>query len=166
MSRGQAWLLRCGLLYLLLTGAFGVAFSLRPGLAGVFATTHAHLGLVGFFLSMVMGVAYWMMPRPGGIKQARSEWTSFWLLQAGMITRLVGEPWTRLGGGAPARALFVASGLLVLGAMLSFALAMRTRIVTIDVIRARSRPRRSAVERPVEPGEDVIPSASASDERA
>lgn len=146
VSRGQAWLLRGALVYLLLTGAFGVAFSLRPGLVGVLGPTHAHLGLVGFFLSMVMGVAYWMMPRPGGIRQTRLEWTSFWSLQLGMLTRLVGEPWTRLGGGTPARALFVTSGVLVLGAMVSFAWAMRARIVTIDVIRARSRPRRGAEE--------------------
>lgn len=144
MSRGQAWLLRGALVYLLLTGAFGVAFTLRPGLVGVFGPTHAHLGLVGFFLSMVMGVAYWMMPRPGGIRQTGFEWTSFWFLQAGMISRLVGEPWTRLGGGLPARIVFVASGLLVLVAMASFAWAMLFRVVTIDVIRARSRPRKSA----------------------
>ncbi len=144
MSRAQAWLLRGALVYLLLTGTFGVLFSLRPGLVGVFGPTHAHLGLVGFFLSMVMGVAYWMMPRPGGIRQVRLEWTTFWLLQIGMLARLIGEPWTRMGGGPSARTLFVASGFFVLGAMATFAWAMRARVVTIDVIRARSRPRRGS----------------------
>lgn len=153
MSRGQAWLLRGALVYLLLTGTFGVAFTLRPGLVGVYGATHAHLGLVGFFLSMVMGVAYWMMPRPGGIRQTGLEWASFWFLQAGMISRLVGEPWTHLGGGTPARVLFVASGLLVLAAMACFAWAMAFRVVTIDVIRARSRPRKSAAG-PADPPDD------------
>ena len=46
--------------------------AVRPGLAGVLAPTHGHLGTVGFMLSMVMGVAFWMMPRPGGMRQTGS----------------------------------------------------------------------------------------------
>lgn len=141
MSRYQTWLLRTALVYLVLTGAFGLAFTLRPGLAAVFGPTHAHLGLVGFFLATVMGVAYWMMPRPGGLRQEGAERTTFVLLNAGMLARLVGEPWTRYGGGPPARAVFVASGVLVLAAIVVFALAMSRRIVPIEVLRARARPR-------------------------
>ncbi len=144
MSRFEAYLLRGALVYLLLTGAFGVAFTMSPGLAAVFGPTHAHLGLVGFFLSTVMGVAFWMMPRPGGVRQEGWEAATFALLNVGLVLRLVGEPWLRLGGGGVARVLFVASGWIVLAAMLAFALAMSRRIVTVDVLRARSSRRRAS----------------------
>jgi len=118
--------------------------ALWPAYVAVLQPTHAHLGTVGFFLSMVMGVAYWMLPRPGGIKQTRLEMITFLFLQAGMLTRVVGEPWWRATGSALPHALFMASGGLVFAAVLSFAFAMRKRIVSVEVIRAMARPRKGA----------------------
>src|SRR5690606_33864207 len=126
-----------------------------PGSKAVWQPTHAHLGTVGFFLSMVMGVAYWMLPRPGGIKQTRLEMTTFLFLQAGMLLRVIGEPWWRAGGGQLPYALFAASGGLVFLAVLTFAFAMSKRIVTVDVIRARARPRKGAAgDSPTAPRDD------------
>lgn len=116
-----------------------------PHLAGALAPTHGHLGTVGFLLSMVMGVAYWMLPRPGGIKQARLEAVTFAFLQTGMIARVVGEPWWRLTGGALPHVLFSTSGALTFAAILTFALAMSRRVVTVEAIRAAARPRKGAV---------------------
>jgi len=129
------------LLWLLANGALGILVAIRPGLTGLMAPTHAHLGTIGFFLSMVMGVAFWMLPRPGGLRQPRLEAITFLLLQAGMITRVIGEPWWRATGSASAHALFSVSGGLVLGAVITFALAMRKRIVTLDTLRAAAQPR-------------------------
>ncbi len=157
----QAWLLRMGLVYLLLTGALGVGFTLRPGWVGVLGPTHAHLGLVGFFLSTVMGVAFWMMPRPGGLRQGGWEAATFVLLNAGIIARVIGEPWTRLGGGAPAHALFVASGVLVLGAMACFAWAMSRRVVTRETLWRRSRAARAASAAAPPPPDAGAPDADA-----
>lgn len=144
VSLMQAWLLRMGLVYLLLTGALGVGFTVRPGWVGVLGPTHAHLGLVGFFLSTVMGVAFWMMPRPGGLRQGGWEAAVFVLLNAGMVARIVGEPWARLGGGVLAHAVFVASGVLMLGAMACFAWAMSRRVVTRETLWRRGRAARAA----------------------
>ena len=52
MSRWQVAFLRCALVWLLANGALGIVVALRPGLTGVLAPTHAHLGMIGFFLSM------------------------------------------------------------------------------------------------------------------
>jgi hypothetical protein len=143
VSRYQVALLRGAVVYLLATAAFGVLFTLRPGLVGLFGPTHAHLGLVGFFLSTVMGVAFWMMPRPGGIRQEGWEAACFYLLNAGLVLRAVAEPWWRASQARLPHDLFVASGALTLAAVVAFAWAMRRRIVTKDEIRARSRGRRS-----------------------
>jgi len=69
--------------------------AVRPGLAGVLAPTHGHLGTVGFMLSMVMGVAFWMMPRPGGMRQTGYEAVTFALLQ-----RAWRPAWSASRGGA------------------------------------------------------------------
>jgi len=124
-----------------LAGLAGTAMAVRPGLAGVLAPTHGHLGTVGFMLSMVMGVAFWMMPRPGGMRQTGYEAVTFALLQSGMAARVVGEPWWRLTGDPMPHALFAVSGALTFAATVSFALAMSRRFVTVEAIRAAARPR-------------------------
>lgn len=134
MSRWEANLIRTGLIYLLLTAVLGVAFFASPVLAGVFRTTHIHLGVLGFFLSMVMGVAYWMMPRPGGLRQERSEVWTFWLLNVGLVVRTVVEPWSRLGGPEVLRPIGVGAGVLLLAAIAVFVVAMFARVKTIEEI--------------------------------
>lgn len=142
MSPWQVAFLRAALVWLVATGALGLWVSIQPGLAGLVRATHAHMGVIGFFLAMVMGVAFWMLPRPGGIRQTGLEAATFLLLQAGLVLRVVGEPWWRSGGGALPHALFVASGALLLLAMLTFAYAMSKRVVTMKVIREKGLGRR------------------------
>ena len=143
MSRYEAALVRASLLYLVLTGALGVLFTIWPGFAPYFRVTHVHLGVVGFLLSMVMGVAYWLMPRPKGIRQEGLEALTFWLLNTGLVLRLMAEPWWRYSGAAWLQPLVIVSGLLLFGAILTFAYAMQKRVVTIDTIqKLRQTPRR------------------------
>lgn len=134
MSRWEANLIRAGLVYLVATAVLGVAFFVAPVLAGAFRTTHIHLGVLGFFLSMVMGVAYWMMPRPLGLRQERSEAWTFWLLNSGLIVRTVAEPWLRLGGPDVLRPVGVVAGVLLLAAILVFVVAMFARVKTVEEI--------------------------------
>lgn len=133
----------------MLAGLVGASMAVWPQLAGVLAPTHGHLGTVGFFLSMVMGVAYWMLPRPGGIKQSGWEGVTFLLLQSGLVLRVVCEPWWRSTLSGVARVGFLASGFLLLAAMIVFAAAMSRRVVTIATIRELGLGRR----RPASPQE-------------
>jgi len=109
------------------------------------------MGIIGFFLAMVMGVAFWMLPRPGGIRQKGFESVTFLLLQAGLVLRVVGEPWWRSGGGSLPYALFTASGIFLLLAMLTFAYAMSKRVVTMKVIHEKGLGRRRPVTQPGRP---------------
>lgn len=146
MSRFQVALVRASLLWLVATAVLGVAFQVWPGVAGLWRTTHVHMGVLGFFLSMVMGVAYWMMPRPGGLRQERWEAATFFALHGGLALRVIAEPqWRRTL--APAwQGASTASGVLLLAAIVAFALAMHARVVTADTVRRR-RVRREAPER-------------------
>jgi hypothetical protein len=146
MSVYEARIIRMALVYLVLTGALGVLFYLAPAVAAYYRTTHIHLGVIGFFLSMVMGVAFWMMPRPGGLRQERHEAVTFWLLNAGLILRFFAEPAWRSTGAAPLHVATVVSGLLVFGAILVFVNAMFARVQTTDTIR-RMREEREAAAR-------------------
>jgi len=145
VSKWQVAFLRAALGWLVATGLLGVLVSIWPGLSGPFRTTHAHMGVVGFFLAMVMGVAFWMLPRPGGIRQTNWEATTFLLLQAGLVMRVVSEPVWRTTLGRGWHVLFVTSSVLVLAAMVVFALAMSRRVVTIDTLREKGSGRRKSV---------------------
>lgn len=126
--------IRTSLVYLVYTGLTGTLFYLWPGLIPVFKTSHVHAGLVGFFLSMVMGVAYWMMPRPGRLRQDRLEAATYLALNAGLVLRLLLEPWMLYSGVQSLRPLLAVSGLLQLGAVGIFAYAMSQRVVTGEML--------------------------------
>jgi cbb3-type cytochrome oxidase subunit 1 len=54
-----------------------------------------HLFLVGWVTQLIFGVVYWMFPKYSIEKPRRSEslgWATFWLLNIGLIFRVVGEP--------------------------------------------------------------------------
>ncbi|AFV76081.1 hypothetical protein YIM1640_14650 [Thermus oshimai] len=133
MGRWHALFIRAALLYLLYTALLGTLFYLFPALVGPFRLGHVHAGLVGFFLQMVMGVAYWMMPRPGGLKQEGLEALTFFLLNAGLLLRLLLEPLSAYG--LLPRAPLALSGVLQLLAVFVFAYAMHRRVVTADMLR-------------------------------
>jgi hypothetical protein len=128
--------IRTALVYLVYTALLGTLFYLFPSLQGSLRPSHAHAGLVGFFLQMVMGVAYWMMPRPGGLRQDRLEGLTFFLLNAGLFLRLVLEPFHLSGLGPRGLGPWLGlSGGLQLAATLVFAWAMGRRVVTGDMLR-------------------------------
>lgn len=134
MSRYEAALVRAALVYLVLTGLLGLSFFIFPRLSGYLRVTHLHVGLVGFFLSFVIGVAYWLMPRPGGLRQERLEAVTFYLLNAGLILRILAEPAWRASGLEWLRGVLIVSGALQVAAMLVFALAMQARVKTKEMI--------------------------------
>jgi cbb3-type cytochrome oxidase subunit 1 len=140
MSRYEVLFVRMSLVYLVLTGLLGALFTINPSLAVYFRVTHVHLGVIGFFLSLVMGVAYWLMPRPGGLRQEKLERLTFYTLNAGLLLRLVAEPWWQATLLAPLKTLTVLSGLLLLSAMLIFAYAMQARVKTAaEILKIRGK---------------------------
>lgn len=122
------WLVKSGLgclgLALLLEALLARPEAMFPALPDAALHLGAiHLLTVGWLLQLITGVAFWMFPRhptrpPRG--DQRLGWAGFGLLNAGLLLRLVGEPW-QLGFGGPGWPLllsagcqFAAVGLLVL----------------------------------------------------
>ncbi|GIW36897.1 MAG: hypothetical protein KatS3mg073_1042 [Meiothermus sp.] len=130
MSFYEYLFVRSSLFFLLYTVLTGTAFYLWPGLVPYLKTAHVHAGLVGFFLNLVMGVAFWMMPRPAQIRQEGLEALAYYTLNAGLLLRLVAEPWALYSGNPGLRALLVLSGVLQAAGVAVFAFAMSQRVFT------------------------------------
>ena len=63
------------------------------GPGGPWGEIHAHILLIGFLLLMVFGVAFWMFPRVHGQRPRREwGWLAFWLINAGLLLRVLAEP--------------------------------------------------------------------------
>lgn len=61
----------------------------RTELRNAFITAHAHILLVGFFVNMVMGVAFWMFPRPPDRRMNETLATvAYALLNVGLLMRV------------------------------------------------------------------------------
>ncbi|HET6578868.1 MAG TPA: hypothetical protein VFG66_11115 [Gemmatimonadales bacterium] len=103
------WLVKAALLYLVAALVLGVAVQLpvagRYPLLAVLWPTYLHVLVVGWLTQLIFGVAYWLFPRYSAERPRGSErlgWAMFVLLNAGLLLRIVGEPWRALGHGGHA----------------------------------------------------------------
>ena len=94
------WFIRTALAYLLASLIAGVLL-VTPGRWGALLwPTYVHLLVLGWLTQLIFGVTYWLFPRlsaagsPGG---DRLGWVSYWLLNAGLLLRVIGEPGRALG---------------------------------------------------------------------
>ena len=94
------WFLRSSLVFLLLAMLLGVLQAARaplnlPGQLNAFSPVYFHLFMVGWVTQLIFGVVFWMFPKYSKEQPRGSEtlgWTVFWLLNLGLLLRVVGEP--------------------------------------------------------------------------
>jgi len=104
----QRLLVKTSIFYLIIGVLLGVFIQLGYRYSALkwallFRTTHVHLLLIGFVLQMIMGIAVWMFPR----RKEPPYWTPelqgtvlYVILNLGIITRTVGEPFRNRWGWA------------------------------------------------------------------
>jgi len=110
---------RFALGYLLLGLAAGVAMAVDPGWRFLWPT-YLHVIVVGWLTQLIFGVAFWLFPRASRDRKRGREgfiWTTLVLLNAGLVLRIVAEPFHLGGIDGP---LLVASALCHLGAAVGF----------------------------------------------
>jgi hypothetical protein len=126
--------IKTGLLFLVVGTIMGAIMQVREafGVGASFEveTVHIHLMAIGFVLMLIMGVAYWMFPRPSGAtprEAARDPlaWTSYFLLTPGLVLRAIGDlflspPW--------AKPVLLLSTALQVGGIFCFLLAIWKRV--------------------------------------
>src|SRR5512141_2820877 len=104
MPRLTRWAVRAALIYLVLGFVAGVLYwvnaqwEIWPPLAAL-NPVYIHLLVVGWLTQLVYGVIYWMFPiiRKDNMRgDSRPAWAVFVLLNAGLILRVICEPWHTL----------------------------------------------------------------------
>lgn len=126
-------MIKVGLVYLVAALLANLLVAVQPFITGLppgIATLRPvalHLLTVGWLTQLIFGVIYWMFPKVARERPRGSErlgWATFWLLNAGLLLRVAGEPLVTLRptlqGDASAGWLLVASSLLQLVAGLAF----------------------------------------------
>lgn len=114
------WMIKAALAYLVTALILGLLVTAGPILGlpsalGVFRPVYLHLLMVGWVTQLIFGVVYWMFPKYSREHPRGSErlgWAIFWLLNAGLILRVIGEPLAVLVPGELAGWLLAASALL------------------------------------------------------
>jgi hypothetical protein len=98
---------------------------------GALSPTYLHLIVVGWLTQLIFGVIYWMFPliskaSPRG--DPRLAWAAFICLNAGLLIRLVFEPWRAVEATAWNGYALVASALLQIAAALLFVAVVWGRV--------------------------------------
>lgn len=92
--------IKAGLIYFVVGLMAGVLYFARstfnlPANLSALYPVYIHLLMVGWVMQLILGVVYWMFPKYSKERPRGSEtlgWVVFWLLNAGLILRAVGEP--------------------------------------------------------------------------
>lgn len=111
--------IKSAFVYLAAALALGLALALpssgrSPLLLGL-TPAYFHLFMVGWVTQMIFGVIYWMFPivsRAAPRGDERVAWAAFYLLNAGLLLRVVGEPLVSVRGAGPIGWLLVLSAAL------------------------------------------------------
>jgi heme/copper-type cytochrome/quinol oxidase subunit 1 len=104
MPRLTRWHLKTALLYFvaaLLVGMLlaGRAVVALPAAVNALSPVYFHLLMVGWVTQLIFGVVFWMFPKQSAARPRGSDalgWAVYWLLNAGLLLRVVAEPWQTL----------------------------------------------------------------------
>jgi hypothetical protein len=94
------WFIKIGMLYFVVGLTMGALLLAQPALGWspslqALRPVYLHFLFIGWVTQLIMGVAYWMLPKQSKEKPRGSErlgWAVLILLNAGMALRTIGEP--------------------------------------------------------------------------
>jgi heme/copper-type cytochrome/quinol oxidase subunit 1 len=100
MPAQTRWFLHSSLVYLILAMVLGILNAAQaplnlPAQINAFSPIYFHLFMVGWVTQLIFGVVFWMFPKHSKEQPRGNEslgWATFWLLNVGLLLRLVGEP--------------------------------------------------------------------------
>lgn len=94
------WFIKVAMVYLAAALLLGAGLAARsiwplPPLIAALGPVYFHLFMLGWVAQLIFGVVYWMFPKYSKEKPHGSEglWqATFWLLNVGLLLRVVAEP--------------------------------------------------------------------------
>ncbi len=138
MPRLSRWFIRTALACFVAALLLGAMMQSRSAVAAFPALAviwpgYLHLLMVGWITGLIMGVAFWLFPRPDRNRPPPPEslgWTAYTCLYLGLLLRLPAEPATAMDPLSPLRWLLPLSGLLQLAAAVAFVALIWPRVRT------------------------------------
>ncbi len=143
MPKLTRWYIKLSLIYLLAAMLVGALLASRtlwtpPRWIAALSPVYFHLFMVGWVSELIIGVVFWLFPTYSHEKKRGNEplaWTVFWVLNAGLLLRVVSEP---VLGSVP-----WAGGALALSAVLQWIAGMLFVYVTWGRVRPPRRRQRA-----------------------
>ncbi|MEJ2559623.1 MAG: hypothetical protein P8186_26075 [Anaerolineae bacterium] len=94
------WFIKAALAYFVAALLVGMALAARaiwslPAIVAALGPVYFHLFMVGWVTQLIFGVVYWMFPKYSRERPRGSEgvWlATLWLLNIGLLLRVIGEP--------------------------------------------------------------------------
>jgi hypothetical protein len=116
------WFVRTALAYFVAALLVGVSLMLRlvmglPPVIAALQPVYFHFLMLGWVTQLIFGVVFWMFPKYSTDRPRGSErlgWTTYWLLNAGLLLRAIGEPLVAVQPGHGTGWLLAASAVLQL----------------------------------------------------
>jgi hypothetical protein len=103
MPRSTQWFIKAGILYFFL----GVLLSFLSEFSAFDSISllpvYWHMLVLGWITQLIIGVSVWMFPRKYRDKKKRESilvWSTFWMLNTGLILRFLSEPFVWLYAGS------------------------------------------------------------------
>jgi len=96
MPKVTRWFIKAGILYFA-TGVFLALIAELPTISAghLLLPVYWHMLVIGWITQIIIGVSIWMFPRKHRDKKKRESvlsWVAFWLLNMGLISRFLCEP--------------------------------------------------------------------------
>ncbi len=120
MNPISRWYVKTALIYFIAALAVGLLLATQsfvewPPLVGALTPEYFHLFMLGWVAQLIFGIVFWLFPtlskeRPRGSE--RLAWTTYALLNSGLLIRVVSEPLNALSPGSWWGWLLVLSALL------------------------------------------------------
>lgn len=122
------WFVKSSLIYLVAALLLGLALAANglwelPPLFLALGPVYFHVFLVGWVTQLIFGVVFWMFPKQSLEQPRGSEglaWATFWLLNGGLMLRIIAEPYHTLNPGSGLGWLLAVSALAQWAAGLIF----------------------------------------------
>lgn len=122
------WFVKSSLVYFVAVFVIGVILAIGgvqslPPLLAALGPVYFHLFMVGWVTQLIMGIVFWMFPKYSKERPRGREglaWATYWLLNIGLLLRVLGEPLIAIGEGRSWGWLLVVSALLQWLAGLAF----------------------------------------------
>jgi len=104
MPRLTRYFIKTALLYLALALVLGLLLAARaaldlPAEFAALSPVFFHVFMVGWVTQLIFGMLFWMLPKyskelPRG--HEKLAWAAYWLINSGLVLRIIGEPLTAL----------------------------------------------------------------------